>query len=105
MNMDFKIITTLKADADLKNILNYISENLAAPNAAKSFYDNVRFCYNNISTNPYMYAVCDDLLLKVKKYRKAVIKNYLMFYQVDEENKTIYICRFIYGRRNYTDLL
>lgn len=52
-----------------------------------------------------MYALCDNDRLKSKKYKKAVIKNYIMFYRVDEEKQTIYIMRFIYGRRDYINLL
>lgn len=52
-----------------------------------------------------MYALCDNDRLKSKKYRKAVIKNYIMFYRVDEEKQIIYIMRFVYGRRDYINLL
>ena len=67
--------------------------------------DDILKCYDNISLNPLMYALCDNDRLKSKKYRKAVIKNYIMFYRVDEEKQTIYIMRFIYGRRDYINLL
>ena len=67
--------------------------------------DDILKCYDNISLNPLMYALCDNDRLKSKKYRKAVIKNYIMFYRVDEEKQTIYIMRFIYSRRDYINLL
>ena len=67
--------------------------------------DDILKCYDNILLNPLMYALCDNDRLKSKKYRKAVIKNYIMFYRVDEEKQIIYIMRFIYGRRDYINLL
>lgn len=67
--------------------------------------DDILKCYDNISLNPLMYALCDNNRLKSKEYRKAVIKNYIMFYRVDEVKQTIYIMRFIYGRRDYINLL
>lgn len=67
--------------------------------------DDILKCYDNISLNPLMYALCDNNRLKSKEYRKAVIKNYIMFYSVDEVKQTIYIMRFIYGRRDYINLL
>lgn len=103
--MDYKMEVTKEATAELENIMNYISESLAAPKAAQSFYDDFMACCNNILNNPYMYAACEFLPLKAGKYRKAVIKNYLMFYKVDEETTTICVYRLLYGRRNYTDLL
>lgn len=66
--------------------------------------DDILKCYDNISLNPLMYALCDNNRLKSKEYRKAVIKNYIMFYRVDEVKQTIYIIRFIYGRRDYINL-
>ena len=78
---------------------------MSAPKAANDLLDDILKCYDNISMNPLMYALCDNDRLKSKKYRKAVIKNYIMFYRVDEEKQTIYIMRFIYGRRDYMNLL
>ena len=52
-----------------------------------------------------MYALCNHNRLKEKGYRKAIIKNYIMFYRADEENDTVYIMRFLYGRRDYIRLI
>ncbi|MGN0247519.1 MAG: type II toxin-antitoxin system RelE/ParE family toxin [Lachnospiraceae bacterium] len=103
--MFYKLIVTKPAESDLSDILQYISKDLSAPKAASEFLDEVLKCYDNISENPLMYALCDNDRLKNKKYRKAIIKNYIMFYRVDEENHIIYIMRFIYGRRDYIRLI
>ena len=78
---------------------------MSAPKAANDLLDDILKCYDNISLNPLMYALCNNNRLKSKEYRKAVIKNYIMFYRVDEVKQTIYIMRFIYGRRDYINLL
>lgn len=103
--MSCRLVVTKPAENDLADILQYISKALSAPKAASDFLDAVLKCYDNISENPLMYALCDNDRLKNKKYRKAIIKNYIMFYRVDEENNVIYIMRFIYGRRDYINLL
>lgn len=103
--MSYKLVVSKPAEKDLADILQYISKDLSAPKAASGFLDEVLKCYDNISDNPLMYALCDNGRLKVKKYRKAIIKNYIMFYRVDETNHTAYIMRFIYGRRDYINLL
>lgn len=77
---------------------------MSAPKATNDLLDDILKCYDNISLNPLMYALCDNNRLKSKEYRKAVIKNYIMFYRVDEVKQTIYIMRFIYGRRDYINL-
>lgn len=103
--MNYNLVITQPAEKDLADILQYISKDLSAPKAANDLLDDILKCYDNISLNPLMYAFCDNDRLKSKKYRKAVIKNYIMFYRVDEEKQTIYIMRFIYGRRDYINLL
>jgi len=52
-----------------------------------------------------MYPFCENERLKRQEYRKALIKNYIMFYRVDDKTRTIYVMRFIYGGRDYIKLL
>jgi len=52
-----------------------------------------------------MYSCCDDERMKNKGYRKIPIKNYLILYSVDEEQKTVTIIRIIYGGRSYAELV
>ena len=103
--MNYNLVITKPAEKDLADILQYILKDLSAPKAANDLLDDILKCYDNISLNPLMYALCDNDRLKSKNYRKAVIKNYIMFYRVDEEKRIIYIMRFIYGRRDYINLL
>ena len=103
--MNYNLVITKPAEKDLADILQYVSKDLSAPKAASDLLDDILKCYDNISLNPLMYALCDNDRLKSKEYRKAVVKNYIMLYRVDEEKQTIYIMRFIYGRRDYINLL
>lgn len=103
--MSYKLVVSKPAENDLEDILQYISKDLSVPKAASDFLDEVLKCYDNVSETPLMYALCDNDRLKGKKYRKAIIKNYIMFYRVDETSNTVYIMRFLYGRRDYINLL
>lgn len=103
--MSYKLVVTKPAEKDLADILQYISKDLSAPKAASDFLNEVLKCYDNLSENPFMYAFCDNDRLRNKEYQKAIIKNYIMFYRVDKDNNLIYVIRFIYGRRDYINLL
>lgn len=85
--MEYKITETELALQDLENILSYIALTLANPTAAVSFADEVEECYSNLEKMPMMYGFCKDLRLRALKYCKAVIKNYVMVYKVDEKEK------------------
>ena len=102
--MKYDIVVTNPAQDDLEEILNYISVDLSAPKSAIEMLNKITSIFENLSINPLMYPLCNIDNLKAKNYRKAVINNYLMFYRVDDKNETIYIMRFIYGRRDYINL-
>ena len=41
-----------------------LSKDLSAPKAANDLLDDILKCYDNISLNPLMYALCDNDMLK-----------------------------------------
>lgn len=54
---------------------------------------------------PLMYGFCIDPRLRALGYHKAIIKNYVMVYKVDESAKVVTILRFFYGRQDYEKLI
>ena len=103
--MDFKVEVTPLASRDLEEIVTYIAEELENPAAAVSFLDDVDACYTGLAGMPFMYEECRDPQLKALKYRRAVIKHYVMVYRVDEAGNTVYILWFFYGARDYEKLI
>lgn len=101
--MAYKVIETERAVQDLDGILGYIATSLANPTAAAAFADAVETCYANLESMPLLYEQCRDLRLHALGYRKAVIKNYILIYRVDEKEKIVYVLRFFYGRQNYAE--
>ena len=45
------------------------------------------------------------ILVLGQGYRKAVIKNYILVYRVDEKNNIVYVFHIFYGRRDYEKLI
>ncbi len=103
--MAYKIIETELAVQDLDSILAYITLSLANPIAASAFADAVEDCYSNLEKMPLMFELCRDSRLRAMGYHKAVIKNYVMVYKVDENARTVNILRFFYGRQDYEKLI
>jgi addiction module RelE/StbE family toxin len=96
---------TEDAHADIDETVQYISQNLDNEFAAAAFLDDIEKSYRHIVDNPLMFALCNDERLRSKGYRKITIKNYLIFYRVDEALKTIFIIRVLYAARDYSKLL
>ena len=103
--MAYKVVATELAVQDLNGILEYIAVSLSNPTAAAAFADEVEKCYAGLEHMPLMYEQCQDVQLRALGYRKALIKNYLLIYKVDEAEKTVYILRFFYSRQNYVELI
>ena len=78
------------AKQDMVNIVSYISHELLNPQAAEF---------------PYIHPMYYPPKPLIYEYRKRVVKNYIVFYRVDEDKKEIVISRVIYQRRNYNGLL
>ncbi len=103
--MAYKLIKTDSFQRDLDAVIGYIVLSLENRIAAASLLDAVEKSYDDIERMPLMYEACHDPHLKELGYRKAVIRNYIMVYRVDEGNKTVYILRLFHGRQDYEKLI
>ncbi len=101
----YKLVITELAQNDLDEIVSYIAVNLSNPSAAGAFLDGVEECYAHLKNNPFIYAKSNDIRLEKEGYRKALIKNYILMFKINEEQKAVIIYRFFYGARDYFKLL
>ncbi|MBQ7671196.1 MAG: type II toxin-antitoxin system RelE/ParE family toxin [Clostridia bacterium] len=101
----YRILITELAGRDLDAIVEYIAVQLSNPIAAGDLLDEVDKCYSNLRSNPFIYAKSADARLEKAGYRKALIKNYILFFKVFEDEKRVIVYRIIYGARDYQKLL
>lgn len=59
----------------------------------------------NICSFPYSYPDCTYYLIGDENIRHAIIENYVLIYEVKDEEKQINILRFRYTRMNLTKLV
>lgn len=52
-----------------------------------------------------MYEKCKDKWLEEEGYRRAVIKNYVLVYKIDEAFKIVTVLRFFYSAQDYIKLI
>ncbi|CQR74969.1 Plasmid stabilization system protein [Sporomusa ovata DSM 2662] len=101
----YKLIISELAHQDLDNIVSYMVVQLANSQAATDFLNDVFTCYDFLKNNPMMYEKCQDKRLGRAGYRKAVIRHYIMVYNVNETSQTVFIMRFFHGAQNYGKLV
>ena len=93
------------ARKDMVDAVRYISETLQNPTAAERLAEELIEAGDSILTFPYANPVHMPIRPLKREYRKLRVRNYLMFYWVDEERKLVTVARVIYARRNYEGLL
>ena len=100
-SMAYKLVKTDSFQRDLDAVIGYIENKTAAA----SLLDAIEQCYDGIERMPLMYEACHDPHLRELGYRKVVIRNYIMIYQVDKDRETVNILRLFHGRQDYEKLI
>ena len=105
MSSEYQYHFTKKAEADLDEILSYISIELSNPEAAASFLKDLLAVIASICSVPKIGSIVENEFLPDKEIRKSLVGNYVLYYLPDTEEKSIYILRILYGRRNLDELV
>lgn len=103
--MNYLIHITKAAERDIVSAADYLEFNLCNPQAADELLDKLDAEMNSLSEYPERYAVVDDPVLKAWEIQIVGINNYLAFYTVSKESHTVYLVRFLYGRRDWISIL
>ncbi len=103
--MSCDIHITRAAERDLNSAADYIEFVLLNPQAADDLLDEAEKKIGELSTFPEKFALVDDPVLKAWGIRFTLIKNYLAFYVISEDNHTISILRFLYEKRDWVPIL
>ena len=105
MSSNYRYHFTKKAEADLGEILSYISVELSNPEAAASFLKDLQTVLTSICSVPTIGSIVENEFLPDKEIRKSLVGNYVLYYLPDAVEMTIYILRILYGRRNLDELV
>ncbi len=90
---------------DMIDIVRYISNELNNPIAAKRLAIELIDAGEGILKFPYANPAYIPIRPLKHEYRKLLVRNYMMFYRVDEEKKMVTVARVIYAKRDYEKLL
>lgn len=101
----YKVLVSKSYQRDLKEIIHYISHNLDAPFTAHNFLDSIQDTVNSLKIMPYRYPLVKDIYLSKKGFRKCLVKNYIIFYKVDEDRKIIQVHRILHSKQNWLEIL
>lgn len=96
----YEVIYLPTARKQLTDALLYIATELSAPEAAENLLATVDKQISELELYPYRHTVYPALFAMKHEIRYFPIKNYLVFYIVNEEQHTVEIWRFLHQRQN-----
>ena len=101
---NYEIVVTDIAKEELEKIYDYIFNNLYNKLAADTLMNKIEQSIFSLEENPYK---CVKIHIKQSNYmyRKLVVNNYIILYDIDEKYRQIIVYRAIYGKRNYLKII
>jgi len=101
----YRVDLSEPAENDLVDIVKYIASQLSAPLSALNMMDLFDAAMTGLSDLPQHCPVVRDERLSQMGYRKLIVKNYVVFFSIDEKNKVVNIERILYVRRDWLRIL
>ena len=103
--MKYNILRTDKADDQLHEIIFYIADASGDVDVALGYLDKLENAINSLQEFPEAGSIPRYSILKKQDYRVLIVKRHLVFYKVNEENRTVTIYAIVDGRREYRNLI
>lgn len=97
---EYEVKVTRQAVDQMKEIVHYISYDLMAPDAAEHLLDKLQMEILRLSDFPKRNALIEEEPWRSEGVRKIIVKNFLVYYWVDDENRRVQVTAVIYNRRD-----
>ena len=102
---EYNVKLSVQAKEDYKSIIKYIKYKLLEPTIAERYAELIRNEINTLKYDPQKFAIIDYDILKQYKFRKLIIKNYIVFYRINEDEKIVNVERILYCATDWKNKL
>jgi len=103
--MKYKIFRTDKAEDQLRDIIFYIADDSGDVDIALCYLDKLESALNRLQEFPESGGIPRYAILKKQGYRVLIVERHLVFYKINEADKTVMIYAIMDGRREYHNLI
>jgi len=86
------------AEADLAEICAYLTQ--FYPGTPSRFLEALDKGLSLAANNPRTYPLYEGTA-----YRKIIVQNYIVFYQIDDEEKAVKVYRILHGKRDIPSII
>ena len=102
MSEEYKLIILPEAQKDIRDIIIYIAKELMAPQAALDLQAHFEKEINSLKYKPKRFKKIDEQPWNKAGIRKLRIKNYYVYFLVDDEEMAVKVNAVIYVGRDQT---
>lgn len=103
--MEYVVKLTELALGQMQETVSHISKVLHEPEVADKWADYLQKKISSLSTLPARYPLAEEEPWHTRGIRKMTVKNFLVYYMIDKEQKTVLVTAVIYGRRDQLSAL
>lgn len=96
----YKVIITPQAQQHLKGIRDYILYELKSLTAAKNTLLLLKSEIESLEYMPNRFPLVNEIRQNENNIHKISVKNFLIYFTVDENESTVYVFAVIYARRD-----
>ena len=98
--MDYRVTLTPQAVGQIRETVWYIAKTLREPETAKHWADLLYKEIADLRFMPSRPPLTEEKPWHDRGIHKMPVKNFLVYYLIDEEAKTVSVTAVIYGRRD-----
>ena len=100
MDHEYEVKVTKQALEHMKSIVHYILYDLMSPGAAENLLRDLKAAIMKLAVMPKRHAMIEEEPWKSEGIRKIIVKNFLIYYWVDDENSKVQVTAVIYNKRD-----
>lgn len=101
----YEINITKQAQEQMAEIVEYISTELANPEAAINLLDSIENTIMSLGKFPERYQLVDNEPWRKEGIRKTAVDNFIIYYWVNKDEMEVQITAIIYAKRDQLEQL
>ena len=98
--ISYEVKVTKQAYQQIKEIMLYITNELFAPEAAVNLLDQMQEAINSLAEMPKRHSLVEEEPWRGQGIRKIMVRNFLIYFWIDDENVRVQVTAVIYAKRN-----
>lgn len=103
--MEYSVHLAPHAIVQIQETVSYISKVLNEPNTATAWADYLQKEISKLDSMPARFPLVENEKWAAKGIRKFPVKNFIVYYYIDEDNNAVWVTAVVYSGREQLNAL